>query len=944
MRATTSILRISIIVLMSLPALFTQQYPLEDLHFNQISFGIDSPEKHFSNIGMISFGYVPPPAPLFLNIMAYSQYQPEPIWLIRNALLTDRLISHLSNDQLTIRFLLDTFNFPKFLPAGQLKYNYITSSDVLQSGYDINIYPVQTVNLTPFSIKVGWSNTFDFKWFDEIFNKDLWTIPFVFTDVFYIGCDMPNYDLTGAAAENGCGPAAAANSMTWMSGKYGFNIPGNIYQTYCCLSNLMNRSDGSGVSVTAFIKAKLDFIEMYDLPIIVEYQCSGGTNGNTINSSTGSSSAKCVNTGTEPDKNFLFGQGQAGADVEIWVGMPGTPPQSHIMVVTGGLFINGNGYLYIKQDLDQTRSNSERAAASEPTGTVQESCPVDVSFTGKMYLENFGFGNVTGRVPINVVVSERYDPNHKPKPKKIDFKKYCDNQSIIVPPNSTITFSYPTDDSRSFKNSVYTQQNVPGDQKASSTKNAGEWNNNSGRQRTYANNDSIPTVITLHNDEPNSANTGKDAPYTVDYSVKQNPKVNKKNDSPKETSTPFNPESSGGFSIGFNNSSSAEFGNITTADYTYLAGPGKYLIDMPGVFGQKVKELTITHPIAKFNVYWEHLLFLLNIDTILHEGNVEITLPQSSFCDTINVNKNGLYIIDVYGLINPDTTFKIRLTAVDNVSFEIDNLGIVTVAGEITCGRVANKQYCAGDSIMQKYEIYNKYPDGNTFTLQMSDLNGSFNKSTIITSQKNTNSGFLSGKLPDDTKTGSKYRFRVISSYESFIGTDNGEDVLVSEKPAKPVITQSKDSLISSSEINYQWYSDYVSIDGATGRTYVPDKSGKYMVQVSNEYGCESEFSEEFEYVKTNILETDLRNEINIRYDIASQKLRINSTDLATDIHIKIFNLLGEELFDCSSVSSDGNAECTKEIDLSAYNLPKGLYLVRWNYGNSIKVEKFIIY
>lgn len=67
--------------------------------------------------------------------------------------------------------------------------------------------------------------------------------------------------------------------------------------------------------------------------------------------------------------------------------------------------------------------------------------------------------------------------------------------------------------------------------------------------------------------------------------------------------------------------------------------------------------------------------------------------------------------------------------------------------------------------------------------------------------------------------------------------------------PATPTISQNGDSLISSIATTYQWYFEGSVIPGATAQIYEPPQNGTYQVKVTNASGCESEISDEFEFV-----------------------------------------------------------------------------------------------
>ena len=67
--------------------------------------------------------------------------------------------------------------------------------------------------------------------------------------------------------------------------------------------------------------------------------------------------------------------------------------------------------------------------------------------------------------------------------------------------------------------------------------------------------------------------------------------------------------------------------------------------------------------------------------------------------------------------------------------------------------------------------------------------------------------------------------------------------------PATPTITQNGESLTSSLATTYQWYYNSTIIPDATGQVYMPPQNGLYKVRVTNEYGCESDFSAAFNFI-----------------------------------------------------------------------------------------------
>jgi len=70
--------------------------------------------------------------------------------------------------------------------------------------------------------------------------------------------------------------------------------------------------------------------------------------------------------------------------------------------------------------------------------------------------------------------------------------------------------------------------------------------------------------------------------------------------------------------------------------------------------------------------------------------------------------------------------------------------------------------------------------------------------------------------------------------------SSGSKTIFVHAIPTPPIITQSFDTLISSSEPNYQWYLNGNIIPGATNQTLIINQTGTYVVKVSNSSGCHS--------------------------------------------------------------------------------------------------------
>ncbi|WP_234109117.1 T9SS type A sorting domain-containing protein [Chryseobacterium sp. R2A-55] len=106
---------------------------------------------------------------------------------------------------------------------------------------------------------------------------------------------------------------------------------------------------------------------------------------------------------------------------------------------------------------------------------------------------------------------------------------------------------------------------------------------------------------------------------------------------------------------------------------------------------------------------------------------------------------------------------------------------------KIVTGTVVSPN-CAGSSVSVPFTIEGIFNSGNVFTAQLSNSTGSFASPTNIGSLTQTTAGTISATIPAGTPAGSGYRIRVVSSNPNVVGTDNGANITLSDKPAIAVI------------------------------------------------------------------------------------------------------------------------------------------------------------
>jgi len=101
---------------------------------------------------------------------------------------------------------------------------------------------------------------------------------------------------------------------------------------------------------------------------------------------------------------------------------------------------------------------------------------------------------------------------------------------------------------------------------------------------------------------------------------------------------------------------------------------------------------------------------------------------------------------------------------------------------------VANNKFCAGESFDVPFTTTgNLFNSGNVFSLQLSDVSGSFASPKVIGTLPGTAVGTIQAQLPTDLPDGDGYKIRVLSSSPLSPG-GSGSTILYIGKPIQPTI------------------------------------------------------------------------------------------------------------------------------------------------------------
>ena len=100
-------------------------------------------------------------------------------------------------------------------------------------------------------------------------------------------------------------------------------------------------------------------------------------------------------------------------------------------------------------------------------------------------------------------------------------------------------------------------------------------------------------------------------------------------------------------------------------------------------------------------------------------------------------------------------------------------------AATITTTVLNGTSFCQNTTVRVGYTVTGSLDPSNVFTAQLSDETGSFAAPTAIGSLAGTAGGTITATLPTGVVTGSGYRVRVVASSPVTIGTDNGQDLII---------------------------------------------------------------------------------------------------------------------------------------------------------------------
>jgi hypothetical protein len=165
----------------------------------------------------------------------------------------------------------------------------------------------------------------------------------------------------------------------------------------------------------------------------------------------------------------------------------------------------------------------------------------------------------------------------------------------------------------------------------------------------------------------------------------------------------------------------------------------------------------------------------------------------------------------------------------------------------------------------------------------------------------------------------------------------NTQVVTVLPKPAKPAITVSGSDLTSSAATGYQWFLNGTPIAGASSQFYTAQVSGFYLVQVTAPNGCTA--MSDTVYVLVTGISVTVQPTISINPNPMNTTLWVQAAGTEPgNTLITITGIHGREEYRQEAIFGSTNWQ----HEISTGHLARGVYFVRVQSGNSVKVLKVV--
>lgn len=154
---------------------------------------------------------------------------------------------------------------------------------------------------------------------------------------------------------------------------------------------------------------------------------------------------------------------------------------------------------------------------------------------------------------------------------------------------------------------------------------------------------------------------------------------------------------------------------------------------------------------------------------------------------------------------------------------------------------------CAGDNLLVTFGVTSTFRPGNVFSVQLSNVFGSFASPTTIGTLTTSNGGTISCTIPAVVASGTGYRIRIVSTLPVKTSADNGKNISIGTKPVNLVATGTSPACTgrtlnltattTTTPVTYSWVgpNSYTSgVQNPTITNLTTTHSGDYIVTATN--------------------------------------------------------------------------------------------------------------
>ncbi len=306
-----------------------------------------------------------------------------------------------------------------------------------------------------------------------------------------------------------------------------------------------------------------------------------------------------------------------------------------------------------------------------------------------------------------------------------------------------------------------------------------------------------------------------------------------------------------------------------------------------------------------------------------------LNVPPNIYSVTISDNSCGLTIFVDTLLVNH--LFQLSLSPTTQTICEGDSISLLASSNNVGANFIWSNGLI-GDSI--------RIAPFNTTTL---NVNGSFNScsdtaSAIIIVNPTPHIVLHPIICGEDVFSVGPHDYTISGTYYDTLQTSFGCDstiithLIVNPLPTTPIITQTNDTLTSTSPFGNQWYNQNGILVGDTNQSLTLTVNGDYYVIVTLN-GCVSDTSNVLHVTNVGIGENDKKSNFNIYPNPVTNELIIEAKGNKEKIEFEILNSLGQVVFKGSLI---------EKIVVQTKNFAQGMYVVKLGNGKRFEFRKVV--